>query len=120
MMSGHDFALYHWAPTERRKQIIRYGLRPGSRSSCGEWKPPYICFADGPKQAWNLIGRFRPYIAEWDLWWTHSGAVGGYEIVPDDSGEPREYRVYQRVFKRDLWLVGTRPNEYHSPEASNA
>ncbi len=107
------FALYHWAPTSRRKQITRYGLKPGSLSSCGQWKPPYICLAHSPRQAWNLIGRFRPQIPEWDLWWTSSDVVGGYEIIPDDYGDAREYRVYHRIFKRHLWLVGTRINEHH-------
>lgn len=115
-----DFALYHWSPTARRKQIIRYGLRPGSVSSCRLWKPPYVCFADSPLRAWSLIGRFRPEIEHWDLWWTTSAAVSGYEIIPYDNNEPKEYRVYERVFKRDLWLVGSRTNEHYlvpsSPE----
>lgn len=106
-----NFALYHWAPKSRRKQITRYGLRPHSLSSDLLWKPPYMCFADSPKLAWNLIGRFRPLIREWDLWWTSSDAVGGYEIIPDDDGGVREYRVYGRVFKRYLWMVGSRLNE---------
>lgn len=113
-MSAQDaFALYHWAPSTRRKQINRYGLRPGSISSDRLWKPPYICFADSPRYAWQLIGRFRPMIREWDLWWTTSGAASPMEMIPCDDGRPREYRVYHRVFKRDLWLVGTRLNEYH-------
>lgn len=106
------FALYHWAPTSRRKSITRYGLRPGSLSSDRLWRPPYVCFAPGPLHAWQLIGRFRPLIAEWDLWWTSSGSVGSYEEIPDDHGDVREYRVYHRIYKRDLWLVGSRPNEY--------
>lgn len=108
-----SFALYHWAPATRRKQINRYGLRPGSLSSCRQWKPPYVCLADSPLLAWNLVGRFRPLIREWDLWWTSSDAVGDYEVIPTDDGDVREYRVYHRIFKRDLWLVGTRINEYY-------
>ncbi|MBU8830843.1 hypothetical protein [Mycolicibacterium goodii] len=112
-MADDGFALYHWAPTARRGQINRYGLRPGSLSSDRLWKPPYICLADGPLQAWRLIGRFRPLIHEWDLWWTTSTAVAGYEVIPDDNGDVREYRVYERIFKRDLWMVGTRFNEHY-------
>jgi hypothetical protein len=116
-----SFAMYHWAPTSRRKQINRYGLRPGSLSSDRLWKPPYVCFADGPQQAWRLIGRFRPTILEWDLWWTANDCVGGYEIIFDDTGQAREYRVYNRIFKRDLWLVGTRLNEHYArPEEERA
>ncbi|NOQ62718.1 hypothetical protein [Mycolicibacterium fortuitum] len=110
-----DFALYHWAPTTRRRQINHYGLRPGSLSSDRLWKPPYICLADSPLLAWNLIGRYRPHIHEWDLWWTSGSAVGHYETIPFDDGEIREYRVYHRIFKRDLWMVGTRLNEHHTP-----
>ena len=110
------FALYHWAPTTRRAQINRYGLRPGSLSSDRLWKPPYICLADSPRLAWDLIGRFRPLIREWDLWWTTSGAVGDHETIPSDNGEIREYRVYHRIFKRHLWHVGTRINEHHTTE----
>lgn len=105
--------MYHWAPISRRKQIIRYGLRPGSRSSCGEWKPPYVCLADSPLLAWQLIGRYRPQIEQWDLWWTHSDAAVPYEEIPSDNGDVREYRIYHRIYKRDLWYVGTRVNEHH-------
>ena len=35
-MGGRNFALYHWAPTERRKQIIRYGLREMSHGQHAE------------------------------------------------------------------------------------
>ena len=47
------FALYHWAPTSRRGQISRYGLRPGSLSSDRLWRPPFVCLADGPRAAWQ-------------------------------------------------------------------
>jgi hypothetical protein len=115
-MGSRSFALYHWAPSGRRGQINRYGLRPGCLSSDRLWHPPYVCLADSPSLAWGLIGRFRPQIKEWDLWHTSSGAVAPYEVIPWDDGDPREYRVYHRIFKRDLWMVGTRLNEYHVAE----
>lgn len=108
-----SFALYHWAPTERRKQITRFGLRPGSVSSCRQWKPPYICLANNPHLAWDLIGRHRPTIREWDLWWTTSDAAAPMEMLPFDDGTPKEYRVYHRIFKRDIWFVGSRLNEHY-------
>lgn len=110
-----NFALYHWAPKSRRGQINRFGLRPGSLSSDRLWKPPYVCLADGPKFAWQLIGRFRPEIEEWDLWHTSSALCFPYETIPCDNGDIREYRVYHRIFKRNLWMVGTRINESHRP-----
>ena len=72
----------------------------------------------GPLLAWNLIGRFRSHVPEWDLWWTSSDAVGDYEAIPFDNGNVREYRVYHRIFKRDLWFVGTRPNEYYERQSA--
>jgi hypothetical protein len=114
-MSG-DFALYHWAPASRRKQILRYGLRPMSVSSCRQWKPPYVCLADGPRMAWDLIGRYRPFIQEWDLWWTASDLAAPMEMIPADNGDPREYRVYHRIYKRDIWFVGTRISEHYDPK----
>ena len=113
-----NFALYHWAPTLRRKQINRYGLRPNSVSSDRLWKPPYVCLADSPVLAWDLIGRFRPLVETFDLWWTTGHAAMPYETIPSDDGQVREYRVYHRIFKRDLWMVGTRTNEHFDPTAS--
>ena len=36
--------------------------------------------------------------------------LDGYEVLPFDSNPERikEYRVYHRIYKRDLWFVGTR------------
>jgi|SRR5690606_26451093 len=110
----NNFALYHWSPTDRRKNIIRYGLRPGSLSSCREWKPPYVCLAESPLLAWQLIGRFRPEIRDWDLWWTTGHDAAPYETLPFDNGEIKEYRCYHRVYKRHLWYVGSRVNEHFS------
>lgn len=105
------FVLYHWAPTARRKQITRHGLRPSSRSVDGLWKPPYVCFSDNPSLAWSLSGRFHPEITPWDLWMTWSDVPAGYEALPFDGGAAgvKEYRVYERIYKRNLWRVGSRP-----------
>uniref|UniRef100_A0A6M3JF93 Uncharacterized protein n=1 Tax=viral metagenome TaxID=1070528 RepID=A0A6M3JF93_9ZZZZ len=44
-----------------------------------------------------------------DLWMVWSNNLKGYETLSTDgSGKPTEYRVYHRVFKRDIWYVGTR------------
>lgn len=114
MMANNNFALYHWAPRSVRHRIIHSGLLPNSISSCGEWKPPYVCLAEGPKLAWDLIGRHRRNIKHWDLWWTTSADCAPYEVLYfDTNGEPKEYRVYHRIYKRNLWLVGSRENEYY-------
>ena len=104
---SNPFLLFHWSPGERRKQILRYGLRPGCLSRCGIWKPPYICFSASPSQAWGLIRQERGDIM--DLWMMWSNVPSGYEVLYHDrTKKPKEYRIYERIFKRDVWYVGTR------------
>lgn len=104
-----DVTLYHWAPRERRGQIIRRGLVPGCWSRDRLWRPPYVCFADRPSLAWALSGGMRGTPAgTWDLWETWTDRLDGYEIIPFDDGTPKEYRVYHRVYKRNLWWVAER------------
>lgn len=100
--------LYHWAPTERRASIQRLGLVPGRLSVCGRWRPPYVCFADDPRWAWALSPRFNKDVESWDLWSVHTSALSGYEEVGSRGGNVHEFRVYERVYKRDVWFVGTR------------
>lgn len=102
--------LYHWSPRDRRKQILRYGLKPGVKSRDGLWKPPYVCLSDRPSLAWSLSGGMRsvPKGTTWDLWEVWLGGVRGYEVIPRDDGSPKEYRVYERIYKRDMWWAGER------------
>ena len=97
--------LYHWSPVERRQGIRRQGLKPGSRSLNNLWRPPYVCLSPSPSQAWGLRGDTE--IPEWDLWTVWSNRIGKHTIVRED-GAVKEYRVYERIYKRDLWFVGTR------------
>lgn len=105
--------LYHWAPVARRKQIIRYGLRPGCRPTTtgGFDKVPYVCFADSPAWAWALSGgmRWTPD-GDWDLWQTWLEALTEPIVLasPDRPSGIYEVRTEHRVFKRDLWRVGVR------------
>lgn len=108
-----DFGLYHWSPTIRRKQIDRLGFVPGSRSLSGDWKPPYVCFSNTPHLAWQLSGRIHPEIKEWDLWMTWSSIPSGMEAILESFRDRpghyiKEYRVYERIYKRDIWRVATR------------
>lgn len=114
-MSDDPFPLYHWSPTNRRKQITRYGLRVSMWSTDRVWKPPMVCFAANPELAWVLsAGTPRGKAVEsWDLWVMWSDVPAGFEEITDtypDTGRSyiKEYRVYERVMKRDLWFVGTR------------
>ena len=108
------FILFHWSPVSRRKQVQRRGLCPGSRSRsrCGQWNPPYVCFSHSPSQAWALSAAMMDEPGEWDLWMVWSNVPSSYKTRSNDgSGKPTEYRVYERIWKRDIWYVGTR--SYH-------
>lgn len=105
------FPIFHWSPTTRRKQIERYGFRVGMWSVDRAWKPPCTCWANDPHLAWVLSGRIHPEVPSWDLWQTWSDVPSGMEARIDFNGEDhyvKEYRIYERVFKRDIWYVATR------------
>lgn len=106
------FSLFHWSPTSRRGQIERYGFRPSCRSVDGLWRPPYVCFSDRPSLAWGLSGQIHPEIDSWDLWEVWSDVPSGMESIRtrDTAGREyvQEYRVYERIYKRDVWFVATR------------
>lgn len=111
-----DLILYHWSPSKNRAQIERYGLRTHRKTLQGDWRPPYICFSDDPWLAWVLSGRMWPDIPSWDLWACNlntQDSFQGYELILDtfpDTGRryTKEYRIYTRVFKRDLNYLATR------------
>lgn len=111
-----DLILYHWSPTLNRNNIERRGLEPGRASLQGDWKPPYVCFSDDPWLAWILSGRMWPHLSLWDLWmcnFEHQTSFDHYEIITDtypDTGRhfTKEYRIYTRVYKRDLIYLATR------------
>lgn len=113
-----DMPLYHWAPTRRRKQIIRRGLLPKSRPTTHVnelgvgLRAPYVCFADTPSMAWALSGQQRSApVGSWDLWQTWATRLTDPYALPSRSSDTRgihEVRTIHRVFKRHLWLVGTR------------
>lgn len=110
---SRPFMLYHWAPSERRKSILRYGLCPKKKSKDNLWRPPYICFSRYPNLAWALSAT-HSNIKGWDLWCCWSDEVGkGYETlnnarIPKDQWWMIEYRVYDRIKKSKIWFVGTR------------
>lgn len=111
-----DLILYHWSPVSNRQSIRKNGLTVGKKSLQGDWRPPYVCFSDDPQLAWVLSGRMWPEIKEWDLWMCHvpsQTSFEHYEIITDtyvDTGRHyiKEYRIYTRVYKRDLVYLATR------------
>lgn len=110
-----DRALFHWSPIERRAQILRYGLRPLQRptTSIGNdgWRQPVICFADTPSWAWGLSAGMRwTSVGFWDLWQTSLLDLVDAQIIEstDRPSGIHEVRTPHRVYKRNLWHVGTR------------
>lgn len=106
-------ALYHWAPTTRRPGILRYGLQPGMWGLDHDWKPPFFCMSDTPVLAWALSGRLHPEVESWDLWMIFSDDVGKAEAILEmyrnGSGHyVKEWRVYHRVYKRDVHYIASR------------
>lgn len=96
--------LYHWSPTRRRSSIRHRGLQPGSWSTDGLWRPPYVCFAESPSLAWALSGMTGrgQEIARWDLWMMH------FSVPTQIEKCEQEYRVFEPIVPEDLWFVGTR------------
>lgn len=108
--------LYHWSPRARRNQIIRYGFRPRMRPTIGTditvtYGAPCVCFADSPSWAWALSGeqRHAPK-GEWDLWQTTVDRLTDPIVLASDTRMSGLYevRTEHRVYKRDLWWVGSR------------
>lgn len=65
--------------------------------------------------AWLLSGAmsrtFDLSDIRWDLWEVDVREQDGYEeLFYDDTGRVKEIRVYERIYKRNVWFVGER---YH-------
>lgn len=106
---------FHWAPTDRRNRIKKEGLVPGRWSRDRLWKPPYVCLTHAPGLAWSLSGEMDRgrQIVSWDLWEVSVHEQTGYEELFFDTGASeekiiKEIRVYERIFKRNVWYVATR------------
>lgn len=107
-----ELPLYHWSPVARRKQILRYGLRPWMRTTTNTTpKTPVICFADTPSWAWALSGNMRwTPPGTWDLWQTYASSLTEPVVLAaeDRASGLYEVRTEHRVYKRDLWYIGSR------------
>lgn len=105
-----DRVLFHWSPRSRRKQILRYGLRPNMWSRDRLWKPPYVCFAEDPMWAWALSGSFYPSSGTWDLWQTWLHCLEEIEFLESsvDHRDFHEVRAHARLHKSQLIWVAER------------
>lgn len=110
-MAKRPFPLYHWSPRERRNSILKHGLVPNKLSKDKEWRPPYICFSKTPSLAWSLSGMMSDIYGEWDLWMIWSSLVEYKTLNYLNSHHTIEYRIFHRVYKKDVWYVGSRIND---------
>lgn len=58
-----------------------------------------------PRSAWQLSGAVRTGVPSWDLW--QVALADGHDVRQRED-DPREWRVFDRIYKRGLWHVGTR------------
>lgn len=112
--------LYHWAPTERRVEIIQKGLRTYSKPTVqsGRLRWPYICCGFTPSGAWGLSGDFmrdretQDPIDEWDLWQVTLPEMAHWEIRNDFGPKMQEIKVFTSVPADHVWWVAQRSDLY--------
>jgi hypothetical protein len=120
-MSLHLPALYHWSPGDRRKQIIRRGLIPGSRPTVssdstvggadesGDGRH-MVCLSADAATAWTLSGGL-PWLRDvpsWDLWQVHIDEGDEVHILPFWGRGVMEIRVANRIPKSRVLFLATR------------
>lgn len=116
--------LFHWSPADRRKQIIRYGLRPGCRPTIGTISTVggsdesgdgrhMLCLSSSPSAAWGLSGdmRWARDIAAWDLWQINLTDTDEVHILPSWGPVVTEVRVANRIPKSRIWWIARRETE---------
>jgi hypothetical protein len=110
--------LYHWAPSPRRLDIIRDGLKPymaptmhvGDGSS---ERSPYLCFGPSPSAAWSLSGSLDdPVYETWDLFQVRLPEGADVRPLPYFEGRNTpEIRTYSAIPADHLWYVASRGPE---------
>jgi len=101
------FLLYHWAPSSRRKSILKKGLLVKQLHAAHSkgWQADYLCFSDSPSYAWALSGHTKRR----DLWMVWSNSIPDLCYRSDEVGKrPSEYRTARSLPPSKIWFVGTR------------
>jgi hypothetical protein len=109
-------ALFHWSPSDRRKQIIRHGLMPGSRPTIGSIPSVHdghqvVCLATDPLVGWSLSGNMswaRDLGVDWDLWQVSLADDDMTFVRAEYGGHIQEVRVGNRIPKSRVTFLGTR------------
>lgn len=119
--------LFHWSPVDRRKKIVRSGLRAstptlvetfadkpvGKRqlmASLGHETIKAVCLGTTPSHAWSLCGAIWGERGEtWDLWQVCLHEDDHVEIHSHPEGHRLgEVRVCNDIPKGRVWHVGSR------------
>lgn len=104
-------ALYHWSPFERRTDILKHGLVPGSDPSvCRDMRLGYVCLGPTPSKAWGYSGdmEWMEDFDEWDLWQVRLTADDDVRIRNDGTFEIIEIKVHNTIPPDRVWWVGER------------
>jgi hypothetical protein len=107
--------LYHWAPSDRRKEILNEGLKLFSEPTFhrGIHNAPYLCFAYSPSAAWSIsVGAIHLEVEGWDLW--QVTLPTGADVRPNTYFEGQntpEIRTYTPIPADHIWYVASREPE---------
>lgn len=111
--------LYHWTPTERRRDIQQNGLKVYSKPvvhSDKTLRSPYICLGFTPSGAWGLSGDFyndmlrnvADPVETWDLWQVTIPDMAEVRIRSEFGPTVQEVKVYTSIPASEMWYVATR------------
>lgn len=102
-------ALYHWAPSERRRAIRSGGLQPYQAPTICSAVSPYLSLSPDPALGWKLSGAMDWHECdEWDLWQVRLADHDDVRIRPEVGPVVQEIKVYNPIPADRLWFVGER------------
>ncbi len=108
--------LYHWAPADRRAQILREGLRPGRACTVATTRLGYVCLGFSASGAWALSGGTVDHVDVWDLWQVQLSDADSVTVRPEFGTLMQEVMVRGPIPVGQLWLVGTRAVGQPAPD----
>lgn len=102
-------ALYHWSPTSRRVDILKFGLMPNQINVVSTGSQPHICLSTTPSMSWALSGGTGwTQIEEWDLWQVRLSEDDEVHIRPEFGNVVKEITVRNVIPPDRIWFVGNR------------
>lgn len=103
-------SLYHWSPLDRRAEILRDGLVPGSRATMVGSEIGYVCLGTSPRGAWMLSGdlEWAEGTDDWDLWQVSLADTDEVRVRPNYGARIDEVKVHNLIPADRVWWTGTR------------